>query len=196
MRRIGITGQSGTGKSAVTDILLKKGAVNVDADKIAHEIILKGKPAYNELVEYFGDEILDENGEIARKKLGSIVFADGKEKLKFLNECTHKHIFNEMKRQVEEAEKNNEEIVVIDAPLLIEEPFITLTKEIWVVHSEKSVQIARIMKRDNISEEEAINRLNNQKPFSVYESFATDIIENSTDLFDLEKEIERALNKK
>lgn len=193
MRVIGITGPSGSGKSAVSEILLKKGAVNIDADKIAHDIILKGTDAYDKLVGYFGSEIVGVDGEILRRKLGNIVFSDGGEKLKFLNDVTHKFIFDEMERQIKEAEKNGAFMVIIDAPLLIEGKFITLAKEVWAVHADRNVQIKRIMQRDGISREEAENRLSRQKPWEVYAGFATKIIENSTDLNDLEKEVEKAL---
>lgn len=193
MRVIGITGPSGSGKSAVSEILLKKGAVNIDADKIAHDIILNGTEAYYKLVDYFGSKIVGDDGEILRRKLGNIVFADGGEKLKFLNDTTHKYIFDEMERQIKEAEKNGASIVIIDAPLLIEGKFITLAKEIWAVHADKNVQIKRIMQRDGITQKEAENRLSRQKPWSTYAGFATKIIDNSTDLNNLEKEVERAL---
>lgn len=193
MRIIGITGPSGSGKSAVTEILLKKGAVNIDADKIAHDIILKGTDAYDKLVDYFGGEIVGDDGEILRRKLGSIVFAEGGDKLKFLNDVTHKYIFDEMEKQIGEAEKNGASIVIIDAPLLIEDKFITLAKEIWAVHADENVQITRIMQRDGITRDEAVNRLSRQKPWSVYAGFASKIIENSTNLEDLEKEVDKAL---
>ncbi|MCI1931166.1 MAG: dephospho-CoA kinase [Clostridia bacterium] len=193
MRVIGITGPSGSGKSAVSEILLKKGAVNIDADKIAHDIILNGTEAYYKLVDYFGSKIVGDDGEILRRKLGNIVFADGGEKLKFLNDTTHKYIFDEMERQIKEAEKNGASIVIIDAPLLIEGKFITLAKEIWAVHADKNVQVKRIMQRDGITQKEAENRLSRQKPWSTYAGFATKIIDNSTDLNNLEKEVERAL---
>lgn len=192
MRVIGVTGPSGSGKSAVSQILLEKGAVNIDADKIAHEIILKGTEAYYELTTYFGGEIIGDDGEIVRRRLGKIVFAD-ENKLRFLNDVTHKYIFDEMKRQISMAETKGALMAIIDAPLLIEGRFITLAKEIWAVHADEQVRIKRIMQRDKISMEEAKNRLANQKPWEVYAAFATKIIENSTNLEDLAAEVEKAL---
>ena len=77
MKVIGLTGGTGSGKSVVSKSLAEAGAVIVDADQIAHEIILKGEPAYQEIIEYYGTGILDEDGNIIRKKLGEIVFNDG-----------------------------------------------------------------------------------------------------------------------
>lgn len=100
MRIIGLTGPTGSGKSVVSKALSQMGIYIVMPVKIGHDIILKGKEAYKELKEYFGDEIIGENGEIIRRKLGSIVFSQGGEKLEFLNSCTHKYIYEEMKEDI------------------------------------------------------------------------------------------------
>ena len=113
MKVIGLTGGTGSGKSVVSRSLAAAGAVIVDADKIAHEIILKGEPAYQEIIEYYGTGILDEEGNIIRKKLGEIVFND-KEKLAFLNQCTHKYITAEVKRQIAEAKEENKVYTFVD----------------------------------------------------------------------------------
>ena len=85
MKVIGLTGGTGSGKSVVSAFLKQNGAYIIDADEIAHGIIAKGKPAYEEITNYFGGAILDENRNILRKKLGSIVFTNN-EKLNFLNQ--------------------------------------------------------------------------------------------------------------
>ena len=85
-----LTGGTGSGKSHVGSMLKERHAYIADADVIAHEIIEKEKPAYNELVEHFGKGILDENDDIIRRKLGDIVFSDKKE-LEFLDECSDIH---------------------------------------------------------------------------------------------------------
>ena len=89
MKVIGLTGGTGSGKSVVSKSLAAAGAVVIDADRIAHEIILKGEPAYTEIVNFYGTEILDAEGNIIRKRLGEIVFHDAK-KLAFLNQFAHK----------------------------------------------------------------------------------------------------------
>ena len=96
MKVIGLTGGTGSGKSVVSKSLAAAGAVVIDADKIAHEIILKGEPAYQEIVKYYGTGILDAKGNIIRRRLGEIVFHDA-EKLAFLNQCTHKYICAEVR---------------------------------------------------------------------------------------------------
>lgn len=195
MRIIGLTGPTGSGKSAVSAVLKDNGAVIVDADKIAHDIILKGEAAYNELLGYFGEEILNNEKEIDRKKLGQIVFSQGGEKLDFLNKCTHKHIFDKMKAEIETAEKSGFEITVLDAPLLIEGKFITLCKEVWVVFADDESRAERIMKRDLITYQQALDRMSKQKGYDVYNKYADIIIDNSTGLVNLKRQVENILNK-
>ena len=102
MKVIGLTGGTGSGKSVVSRYLKEMGAVIVDADLVSRQIVEVGKPAYEEIVAYFGKDILQEDGTIFRKKLGEIVFHD-EEKLAFLNRCTHTYIVAEMKDQIEQA---------------------------------------------------------------------------------------------
>ena len=190
MRIIGLTGGTGSGKSVVSKILSQKGAYIIDADAIAHDIILNGKPAYNELVNYFGNEILDNNGEIARKKLGAIVFKEGKEKLTFLNACTHKYIFMEIENRIKQAKNESREVVIIDAPLLLEGEFKNLCNEIWVVYAKEEVRLERIMARDKIDQEHGKNRIASQPTWEEYKSYADVIIDNSREIEDVERQIE------
>lgn len=190
MRIIGLTGGTGSGKSVVSKILSKKGTYIIDADAIGHDIILSGKPAYNELIEYFGKEILDSNGEIERIKLGAMVFKEGKEKLAFLNACTHKYIFMEIENRIKQAENENRKAVIIDAPLLLEGDFKNLCNEVWVVYAKEEVRLKRIMARDKIDEEHGKNRIASQPTWEEYERYADVIIDNSRGIEDVEKQIE------
>lgn len=190
MRIVGLTGGTGSGKSVVSNILSQKGAYIIDSDAIGHDIILKGKPAYNELVNYFGNEILDRNGEIVRKKLGAMVFKEGKEKLAFLNACTHKYIYMEIENGIKQAQNENREIVIIDAPLLLEGEFKNLCNEIWVVYAKEEVRLERIMARDKIDEEHGKNRIASQPTWEEYKRYADVIIDNSGDIEDVERQIE------
>ena len=108
MKIIGLTGNSGCGKSTVSDIFSKNGGYIIDADKIAHENMEFGKATYNEIVDAFGSEILLENGEIDRKKLGRIVFSD-KEKLSVLNEISLKYILEEIIEELREVQQECKE---------------------------------------------------------------------------------------
>jgi len=193
MKVIGLTGGTGSGKSVVSKSLLAAGAVIVDADRIAHEIILKGEPAYHEIIEYYGTGILDAEGNIIRKKLGEIVFND-KEKLAFLNQCTHKYITAEVKRQIAEAkEAGTAKAIIVDAPLLLEAKLETVCDLVWVVYADPEVRAQRVMARDGITYELAKARISNQKSWEEYRAAADAVIDNSKDLVHLEKQLDEIL---
>ena len=193
MKVIGLTGGTGSGKSVVSKSLLAAGAVIVDADRIAHEIILKGEPAYHEIIEYYGTGILDAEGNIIRKKLGEIVFND-KEKLAFMNQCTHKYITAEVKRQIAEAkEAGTAKAIIVDAPLLLEAKLETVCDLVWVVYAEPEVRAQRVMARDGITYELAKARIANQKSWEEYRAAADAVIDNSKDLAHLEKQLDEIL---
>ncbi len=190
MKVIGLTGGTGSGKSIVSAFLEQNGAYIIDADEIAHGIIERGKPAYEELTNYFGGAILDQDRNILRKKLGSIVFTN-KEKLDFLNRCTHKYISQEIDKQIAERKKKQRDTcIVLDAPLLLEAKLENRCNEIWVVFAEEEVRARRIMERDNITYQEAKNRIGCQKNWDFYRQKANLILDNSKDLQHLKRQLE------
>jgi len=158
---IGLTGGSGSGKTTVALALEHLGAFVIDCDKIAHENMLKGGIAYDDILKEFGRDILLPNGEIDRKKLGSIVFSD-KAALSRLNAVTHGHITDRVRALVD---KGNP-LTVIDAPLLYETGLDSLCDEVWVTQAPYEVRIDRIVKRDGISRREAEKRLKNQGEYT------------------------------
>ena len=186
-----MTGGTGSGKGIISEFLKEKGAYIIDADKIAHDVIMKGQPAYNELIDKFGKEILDPYGEINRKKLGEVVFAE-EEALIFLNNCTHDHIFIKAMEEIGYAKKNMERYnsIVFDAPLLFEQRFLDLCDTIWVVFAEESVRLHRIMQRDGISYEYAKNRIDSQGSWEAYQKVADVVIDNTRDLEHVKKQVE------
>lgn len=193
MKVIGLTGGTGSGKSVVSKTLAAAGAVIVDADKIAHDIILKGEPAYHEIIAYYGTGILDIEGNIIRKKLGEIVFHDS-EKLAFLNQCTHKYIVAEVNRQIAAAKAENAaRAVILDAPLLLEAKLETVCDLVWVVYADPEVRAKRVMDRDGITYDLAKARIANQKGWEEYKQAADAVIDNSKDLPFLEAQLEEML---
>ena len=146
MKVIGLTGGIASGKSTVSRMLRQKGAHIIDADEIAKEIVKPGKPAWEDIVRYFGKEILDESGNIRRKKLAKIVFSDEK-KLNLLNRITHPRIVEEIKRELEACRRRNEKIVIIDAALLLEIGHDVLVDEVWVVAGGEEIQNDKLLKR-------------------------------------------------
>jgi len=160
---VGLTGGISTGKSTVSKYFIKKGFEVIDADKIAKGALDKESFSYNEIVKYFGQEILDENKNIDRKKMGSIIFSN-KEKRNKLNEIVHPFVFESIKQRILES-KN--EIIFLDIPLLFEtynsyKKYNILFDCIIVVETSLDIQLERLINRDNISEELARQKINSQ----------------------------------
>jgi dephospho-CoA kinase len=191
---LGITGGIGSGKSTVSRILIKKGLPVIDADEIAKKILLKSeKKAFNELVEYFGNEIVGENGEISKKILAEIVF-DKKDKLAVLNAITHKYVIGEIKRLVEFFSAIKEvNVIAIDFPLPVKE-VLEMLDEIWVITAKKNIRLERIMNRGGISLEDAYKRMDMQMTDGEYIKLADKVIHNNEDINCLEKHIDELVN--
>ena len=128
---IGLTGGIGTGKSVVAGILSEQGALILDADRLGHEVYLPDRPAYDDIVEEFGREVIAEDGTIDRKKLGPIVFADPA-KLARLNAITHPRMKQMMRERLAEAEGAGTRVAVLEAALLFDAGWDDLTDEVWV----------------------------------------------------------------
>lgn len=191
---IGLTGGTGCGKTTVCSILQKYNAYIIDADKIAHSVIQKDKKAYFEIIDYFGNYILDDDEKINRGKLGEIVFSD-KEKLSYLNQITHKYIVQEIIDKIDFIKnEKNYNYVVVDAPLLIETNLHKIVDTVWIVHCSLETRLKRLKKRDNLTEDILLKRINNQTPFSQNKKFADFIIFNEEDS-NLEEIIKQQLKK-
>ena len=154
---IGITGGSGSGKSTVSALFREHGWFVIDADEVAHAVMGKGSACLAEVCEAFGQDVLQKDGELDRKKLGAIVFADSK-KRKRLNKITLHYIVQAIKEQL--CGKKN---AVIDAPLLFESGLNLLCDETIFVSCPKQIRIKRIMERDGIGEAYAKARISSQK---------------------------------
>lgn len=164
MHVIGLTGGIASGKSLVAAFLKQLGAEIIDADAVGHQVIMPGKPAYGDLIETFGRAILNEDGTVDRKKLGAVVF-DDPEKLRLLNKITHLRIFIEIEEKLNSIRGAlPHTVVVVEAALLFEIGLDSLVDEIWVVEADPEVQVRRLMKRNNLTEEEAWDRVNAQMP--------------------------------
>lgn len=183
MKVIGVVGGIGSGKSTVVTLITEtiKGYI-INADHIGHEILRKGNGAYYPLLESFGKEILGEDGEVNRKKLGQIVFSDAK-KLQQLNYITHPLIYQAVKNQISAISKTNlYDYIIVDAALLIEIKLIELVDEVWGVYAPLEVQINRIMQRDGFSYTEALKRIESQMAWDKIKPFVDIEINNSGDI--------------
>lgn len=190
MKVIGLTGGIASGKSTISMLLKNRGAVIIDADEIAREIITPGKPAWRAVIEHFGRDILMDEKNIDRKKLGRIVFSDRK-LLETLNGITHPAIVREIKERLEHYRKENAKVVVVDAALLLETGINSLVDEVWVVAVDEKTQLKRLLDREkNMSLEEAMNRIMAQMTLDEKIKMADKIIDNSGSIEETEQQID------
>jgi dephospho-CoA kinase len=175
---VGLTGGVASGKTAVSQVLKEEGAYIIDADQIARELVEPHRPAWSELIKAFGQEILQEDGSIQRKKLADKVFVDPKQR-KLLNQILHPRIKEEMDRRTKEiGEKDPQAIVVIDAPLIIELGDHREMDKLIVVTSTQTQQIERLKDRDRTNTEEALRIVFSQMPLEEKLKFADYVIRN------------------
>ncbi|MDD2621392.1 MAG: dephospho-CoA kinase [Syntrophomonadaceae bacterium] len=178
MRLIGLTGGIASGKSIVSKTMQDLGAAAINTDAIGHSIIEPHKPAWDDLIEYFGPEILNDDLTINRQKLGEIVF-NAPEKLAKLNYITHPRIIAEMRSNIEFIKETNpDRVLVIEVPLLYETHMEKIFDEIWVVWVDRDTQIKRLMARDGIGVEDAIRRIESQMPLDEKAKRADVLIDN------------------
>ncbi|GAB5588264.1 Dephospho-CoA kinase cab5 [Umbelopsis nana] len=188
MKLVGLTGGIGSGKSTVSRIFAEQNIPIIDADLIARQVVEPGRRAYNLIRKYFGDEILNADGTIDRPKLGSIVFADS-DKRKVLNSCVHPYVRLEMLKQVLWHWMSGAKLVVVDVPLLFESKLDKFVNTTVVVYCSEGLQLQRIMKRDNMSEEAATQRIRSQMPLSEKVKLADIVLDNSSDLNQLKLQV-------
>jgi|SRR5690625_1542811 len=175
---IGLTGSIGTGKSTIANKFRTLKIPIVDADVIAREVVEPNKEAYEKIVAQFGEQILLPNRTIDRKALGNIVFTDEKKRQQ-LNAIIHPAIRSEMLRQRDEYVKQGAECVVMDIPLLYESKLTHYVDKVIVVSLSEEEQLARVMKRDNSTKEEAMNRINSQIPVAEKAKMADAVVDNN-----------------
>lgn len=193
-RIIVITGGIATGKSTVSRILSERGYEVLDSDKIVHELYSRGSIIHTELVNGFGKEILDDKGEIDRKKLVKIVFSS-EDNTKRINSMVHKAVIEEINKQIK---KSSEKIIFLDIPLIIEEidnlkKYGLVYDEIWLVYADRKTQIERLLLRDNRGMEESLRIIDSQMDIEEKKKYADRIIDNSSILDKLALNLENLL---
>lgn len=186
---IGLTGNIGCGKSSLSKLLIKQNIDVIDADLISREIMYD-KELLKIVFNNFGSEIKNNDGTLNRKKLGDIVFNDD-EKLIELNNITHPAIKRKINNNIKDLYKKGKNIVVIDAALLIEGKFLDLVNKLLVIVCNEEIQLNRVMKRDNLTEEEELKRINSQMKQDEKVKYADYIIDNSKDMDNLRIEFNK-----
>jgi dephospho-CoA kinase len=160
--KIGLTGGIASGKSTIASLLVERGALLVDADQVAREVVLPGEPALEAIASSFGQAVLEADGSLNRKALGEIVFRD-KDSLAKLEAITHPAIRSRMQEKIHTyAEQYPERLIVADIPLLYETKQEHLYDGIMVVYVPAELQKVRLMERNHVSEEEAVRRVSLQ----------------------------------
>jgi len=185
---IGLTGNFGTGKTTVSQILAELGAVIIDADKLGHELLQPDAETYGEIVAAFGKSILKPNEEIDRNKLGKLVFADAAA-LNRLNRILHPRIYEIAERKVEEYRKADTRIVVLEAALLIEAGWMPFVDQVWVTTAPESTIVRRLKSQRGLKEEQILARLQAQMSSEEKAKRADVVINTDCSLDELRKRV-------
>jgi dephospho-CoA kinase len=187
---LGVTGGIASGKTTVVNMLNELGAPVIDFDVLAREVVEPGRPAWKDIVGYFGEQILKEDKHLDRKKISDIVFRD-MEKRKKLEGFTHPRIHEEFVKQLDEiVKKDPNAIVQVDVPLLIEQNLQYIFHRTLLVYIPEEKQIERLVKRDGISREEAADRLKAQLPIDEKVGYADFVIYNDKSVEETRKQVE------
>ncbi|HFQ1687012.1 TPA: dephospho-CoA kinase [Staphylococcus aureus] len=188
---IGLTGGIASGKSTVSELLSVFGFKVVDADKAAREAVKKGSKGLAQVREVFGDEAIDENGEMNRRYMGDLVFNHPEKRLE-LNAIIHPIVRDIMEEEKQEYLKQGYN-VIMDIPLLFENELENTLDEVWVVYTSESIQMDRLMQRNNLSLEDAKARVYSQISIDKKSRMADHVIDNLGDKLELKQNLERLL---
>ncbi|MFG0068933.1 dephospho-CoA kinase [Staphylococcus aureus] len=188
---IGLTGGIASGKSTVSELLSVFGFKVVDADKAAGEAVKKGSKGLAQVREVFGDEAIDENGEMNRRYMGDLVFNHPEKRLE-LNAIIHPIVRDIMEEEKQEYLKQGYN-VIMDIPLLFENELENTVDEVWVVYTSESIQMDRLMQRNNLSLEDAKARVYSQISIDKKSRMADHVIDNLGDKLELKQNLERLL---
>ena len=194
MKIIGLTGGIGTGKSTVSAYLAQKGCKIIDADLISHQMTEAGSPCLAEIKAAFGEDVFLRDGNLDRKKVGRLVFADATKK-KTLEQIITRRVIEKTLRIRQDCRAQQEDLVVLDAPLLFECGMQRYTDETWLVVCRTETRLRRIAARDGLAEEDIQKRIANQMSTEQKEKLADYIIDNSRDLAWLYAQIDTLLAK-
>lgn len=189
---IGLTGPTGSGKGRVAEVFEAYGLPVINADEVYHRLLEPPSLCLEELTDRFGVGVLDESGRLDRRALGQIVFADPEE-LEALNTITHHHVMAEIRRELEQLRREDTRAAVIDAPQLFEAGADRDCNVIVSVLADKMLRLERIMRRDEIDAEAAMQRIEVQKSDSFFRTHSDYVIENNDSTDRISPEVRRIL---
>ena len=190
MRLIGLTGGIASGKSTIARMLAAKGAVVIDSDQLAREVVKPGEPAHAEVLERFGRDLAGSDGALDRARLGAIVFGDEAAR-RDLERITHPRIAELTRQRIADAIAHDAPVAVIDVPLLFERDRAGSFEGVLLVYAPEDVLLARAIERDGLDAAAARQRLRAQLPIEEKRTRATWVIDNTGSLADTERQVDR-----
>lgn len=192
---LGVTGGIATGKSVVAEMFRRLGAFIIDSDLLSRKVVEPEKPAWKEIVSYFGDGVLLGDRSLNRRLLSEMVFSDP-EKRRKLEEYTHPRIKEEMLREIQDyVLKEPEGIIAVLVPLLFEVHWESFFHKTLLVYAPKEIQLQRLIARDRLSRERALQIIESQMPIEEKKHYADFIIDNSRSLEETREQIKRVWEK-
>ena len=190
---VGLTGGIASGKSTVAQMFKRCGAVIIDADHLARDVVRPGKPAWREIVKVFGDGVLNRNGFINRPALGKIVFHD-RRKLRKLEQIIHPRVATEQQRLVRRvAKRSPDAVIVYEVPLLFESGAHKRVDKIIVVTADRDTQVARLKRRNGMTTSEALRRIKTQMPLAEKVRRADVVLDGTEDKALVRKKVRRLI---
>ncbi|MDH5364023.1 MAG: dephospho-CoA kinase [Dehalococcoidia bacterium] len=185
---VSVTGNIGSGKSTVCQILARLGATIIDADELAHETYKPHSQTWQELINTFGKDIAKANEKIDRQKLGQIVFSHP-EALAKLNQIVHPRTYGMAQEKIEDYRRQGAKAIVVEATLLIEAGWTDLVDKVWLVVTPEDVAIQRLTQHKGISKAQILARLKAQMPAEEKMKYADEVIYNAGSLNQLEAKV-------
>ena len=194
MFKLGLTGGIATGKTTISNYLKSINIPVLDADEYARKVVEPGTPGLAEITNTFGEQILQPDGYLNRKLLGQIVFNDSSAR-QTLNDITHPRIQQMMADELHRLAEQQTPLVILDIPLLLENNNVAGADAVMVVSIPESLQLTRLMQRNNLTEKEAHARISAQMPLVEKEKLADFVIDNSGTISNTQKQVEKVIQK-
>lgn len=194
MFKLGLTGGIATGKTTISNYLKSINIPVLDADEYARKVVEPGTPGLAEITNTFGEQILQPDGSLNRKLLGQIVFNDSSAR-QTLNDITHPRIQRMMADELHRLAEQQTPLVILDIPLLLENNNVAGADAVMVVSIPESLQLTRLMQRNNLTEKEAHARISAQMPLVEKEKLADFVIDNSGTISNTQKQVEKVIQK-
>lgn len=190
---IGITGGVGSGKSTISKILEENyGAYIINTDELAHNLMKKGQISYNLILDHFGQKVLDDEGDIDRKKLSKIIYKNKDDLLK-LNSFSHPYVMDEVTSIIKKNLDKNVSYTCIETALPLEADLKSMCDKIWFIYSPNDVRYDRLRRSRNYTDEKIKDIMSRQLSNEEYKNYATDVIMNVSSKEDIIKQIDQIL---